>query len=125
MTLTWYRHFLRNGGLNQILKRQTSPFHYGSKEWLNLPEHMISHTVLAGYVMLGLYFSVKSFVDHCLCSMLFFVFWSLNFDPSSIYCFWLPHGMFILYFYATAKKLGLISIHDHRFSGRYNITRVM
>ena len=31
MTLTWYRHFLRNGGLNQILKRQTSRFHYGSK----------------------------------------------------------------------------------------------
>jgi hypothetical protein len=31
MTLTWYRHFLRNGGLNQILKRQTSPFYYGSK----------------------------------------------------------------------------------------------
>jgi hypothetical protein len=31
MTLTWYRHFQRNGGLNQILKRQTSPFHYGSK----------------------------------------------------------------------------------------------
>jgi hypothetical protein len=27
MTLTWYRHFERNGGLNQILKRQTSPFH--------------------------------------------------------------------------------------------------
>ena len=27
MTLTWYR----NGGLNQILKRQTSRFHYGSK----------------------------------------------------------------------------------------------
>jgi hypothetical protein len=24
MTLTWYRHFERNGGLNQILKRQTS-----------------------------------------------------------------------------------------------------
>ena len=31
MTLTWYRHFLRNGGLNQILKRQSSRFHYGSK----------------------------------------------------------------------------------------------
>ena len=31
MTLTWYRHFFRNDGLNQILKRQTSPFHYGSK----------------------------------------------------------------------------------------------
>jgi hypothetical protein len=31
MTLTWHRHFKRNGGLNQILKRQTSPFHYGSK----------------------------------------------------------------------------------------------
>jgi hypothetical protein len=31
MTLTWYRHFQRNGGLNQILKRQTSRFHYGSK----------------------------------------------------------------------------------------------
>jgi hypothetical protein len=31
MTMTWYRHFERNGGLNQILKRQTSPFHYGSK----------------------------------------------------------------------------------------------
>ena len=29
MTLTWYRHFSRNGGLNQILKRQTSRFHYG------------------------------------------------------------------------------------------------
>jgi hypothetical protein len=25
------RHFQRNGGLNQILKRQTSRFHYGSK----------------------------------------------------------------------------------------------
>ena len=31
MTLTWYRHFERYGGLNQILKRQTSHFHYGSK----------------------------------------------------------------------------------------------
>ena len=31
MTLTWYSHFWRNGGLNQILKRQTSRFHYGSK----------------------------------------------------------------------------------------------
>jgi hypothetical protein len=31
MTLTWYRHFYRNGGLNQMLKRQTSRFHYGSK----------------------------------------------------------------------------------------------
>jgi hypothetical protein len=31
MTLTWYRHFLRNGGLNQILKCQISRFHYGSK----------------------------------------------------------------------------------------------
>ena len=29
MTLTWYRHFQRNGGLNQILRRQTSRFHYG------------------------------------------------------------------------------------------------
>jgi hypothetical protein len=24
-----YRHFQRNGGLNQILRRQTSRFHYG------------------------------------------------------------------------------------------------
>ena len=31
MTLTWYRHFQRNGGLNQILQRQSSCFHYGSK----------------------------------------------------------------------------------------------
>ena len=31
MTLTWYRHFQRNGGLNQLLKRQTSRFHYGPK----------------------------------------------------------------------------------------------
>ena len=31
MTLTWYRRFYRNGGLNQILKRQTSRSHYGSK----------------------------------------------------------------------------------------------
>jgi hypothetical protein len=31
MTLTWYRHFYRNGGLNQILKRETSRSHYGSK----------------------------------------------------------------------------------------------
>jgi hypothetical protein len=30
MTLTWHRHFQRNGGLNQILRRQTSRFHYGS-----------------------------------------------------------------------------------------------
>ena len=30
MTLTWYRHFYRNDGLNQILKRQTSRSHYGS-----------------------------------------------------------------------------------------------
>ena len=29
MALTWYRHFQRNGGLNQILRRQTSRFHYG------------------------------------------------------------------------------------------------
>ena len=26
MTLTWHRHLQRNGGLNQIPKRQTSPF---------------------------------------------------------------------------------------------------
>ena len=31
MTLTWYRHFQRNGWLNQILRRKTSRFHYGSK----------------------------------------------------------------------------------------------
>ena len=31
LTLTWYRHFERNGGLNQILRRQTSRSHYGSK----------------------------------------------------------------------------------------------
>ena len=31
MSLTWYRHFQRNGGLNQILRHQTSHFHYGSK----------------------------------------------------------------------------------------------
>jgi hypothetical protein len=31
MTPTWYRHFQRNGGLNEILRRQTSRFHYGSK----------------------------------------------------------------------------------------------
>ena len=31
MTLTWYRHFKRNGGLNQILRRQTSRSHYVSK----------------------------------------------------------------------------------------------
>jgi hypothetical protein len=30
MTLTWYRHFKRNGGLNQILRRQTFRFQYGS-----------------------------------------------------------------------------------------------
>ena len=29
MALTWYRHFQRIGGLNQILRRQTSRFHYG------------------------------------------------------------------------------------------------
>ena len=29
MALTWYRHFQLNGGLNQILRRQTSRFHYG------------------------------------------------------------------------------------------------
>jgi uncharacterized membrane protein len=31
MALTWYRHFQRNGGLNQIVRRQTSRFHYGLK----------------------------------------------------------------------------------------------
>jgi hypothetical protein len=31
MALTWYRHFQINGGLNQILRRQTSRFHYGKK----------------------------------------------------------------------------------------------
>jgi hypothetical protein len=31
MPLTWYRHFQRNGGLNQILRRLTPRFHYGSK----------------------------------------------------------------------------------------------
>ena len=30
MTLTWYRHFQRNGGLNKILSRQPFRFHYGS-----------------------------------------------------------------------------------------------
>jgi hypothetical protein len=29
MALTWYKHFQRNGGLNQILRRQTSRLHYG------------------------------------------------------------------------------------------------
>ena len=29
MALTWYRHFQRNGGLNQILRRQASRFYYG------------------------------------------------------------------------------------------------
>jgi hypothetical protein len=27
--LTWYRHFERNGELNQVLRRQTSRLHYG------------------------------------------------------------------------------------------------
>jgi hypothetical protein len=31
MTPTWHRHFQRNGGLNQIPRRQTSRSHYGSK----------------------------------------------------------------------------------------------
>jgi hypothetical protein len=31
MTLTWYRHFKREAGLNQILRRQTSRSQYGSK----------------------------------------------------------------------------------------------
>ena len=31
MALTWYRHFQRNGSLNQILQRQTPRFHYGWK----------------------------------------------------------------------------------------------
>jgi len=31
MALTLYRHFQRNGGLNQILRRQTFRFHYGLK----------------------------------------------------------------------------------------------
>ena len=30
-SLTWYRHFQRNGRLNQILRCQTSRFHYGWK----------------------------------------------------------------------------------------------
>jgi hypothetical protein len=29
MALTWYRHFQRNGGLNQILRLLTPHFHYG------------------------------------------------------------------------------------------------
>jgi hypothetical protein len=28
MALTWYRQFQRNGGLNKILRWQTSHFHY-------------------------------------------------------------------------------------------------
>ena len=28
MTLTWYRHFQRNGGMNKILGCQTSRFYY-------------------------------------------------------------------------------------------------
>ena len=31
MSLTWYRHFQRNGGSNQILRPQTTCFHYGLK----------------------------------------------------------------------------------------------
>ena len=31
MTLTWYRHFQKTDGFIQILKRQTTRFHYGSK----------------------------------------------------------------------------------------------
>ena len=29
--LTWYSHFERNGGLNQVLRRQTARLHYGYK----------------------------------------------------------------------------------------------
>ena len=29
--LTWYSYFERNGGLNQVLRRQTSRLHYGYK----------------------------------------------------------------------------------------------
>jgi hypothetical protein len=29
MALNWYRHFQRNGGLNQIVQRQSSRFLYG------------------------------------------------------------------------------------------------
>ena len=48
MTLTWYRHFQRNGGLNHTLRCQTSRFHYSSKvlavtitvgRWTNVERH--------------------------------------------------------------------------------------
>jgi hypothetical protein len=55
MTLTWYRHFQRNGGLNQILKRQTSRFHFGSKVHFVL----ISSVSLENTPVNGLYFHWK------------------------------------------------------------------
>jgi hypothetical protein len=41
MTLTWYRHFQRNVGFNQILKRQTSRFHYGSNVPVTIDFHIV------------------------------------------------------------------------------------
>jgi hypothetical protein len=55
MTLTWYRHFQRNGRLNQILKRQTSRFHFGSKVHFVL----ISSDSLENTPVNGLYFHWK------------------------------------------------------------------
>jgi hypothetical protein len=44
MALTWYRLFQKNGGLNQILRRQTSRFHYGLKVPIGTIAVFFNHT---------------------------------------------------------------------------------
>jgi hypothetical protein len=59
-SLTWYRHFKRNGGLNKILKRQTSPFHYGSKfpavtitVFITIPQFSGCWLILSVYILMS------------------------------------------------------------------------
>ena len=62
MTLTWYRHFQRNGGLNQILRRQISRFHYGSKvHFVLIISDSLEDTPLS-----GLYFHWETSLSFCI-----------------------------------------------------------
>jgi hypothetical protein len=55
MALTWYRHFQRNGGLNQILRRQTSRY----EKWTG-DVFKISQRILRGGLPV---YRIKNFND--------------------------------------------------------------
>ena len=71
MAQTWYRHFQRNGGLNQISRRQTSLFHYG----LKVKQFISSIFMIVVKMLLRVTFRNRSThaLDLCLSSSLSFV----------------------------------------------------